>query len=195
MAINGAASKFELPEVCAFSANNWGLHFKDQELERAYSDEVSSTAYRTMQRMKRWSGIVGLFGIAVIFVYRYMQHSQIAISTIQGVSKDSGWNMLRNVMVFFAYPVALHATPQRFVEHFSCFLTLMLQVVFLFTNPFRLHRLSLAVIDGGTNIKWASLCDEDLVESARDTVRVAVALTIDSVFHLFVHVRTLVSFF
>ena len=97
------------------------------------------------------------------------------------------------------FNVVLRCTPERKSEHAVCGVLFISMIMQLMSNPLRLLRLIPEVADyvilGSSSNKWISNCSESLVESARDTRLVAIAITYFAVFNLFVRLRTKISFF
>ena len=72
----------------------------------------------------------------------------------------------------------------------------MTLVAFLAFNPLRTRRLGIASSHlSSYNTFWLRSCNAELVESARDTLRICFGVSLHSFFHIFVHVRTKISFF
>ena len=96
-----------------------------------------------------------------------------------------------NVVVKFSSP--------RNIEHWLCVHMACTAVMFLLTNPVRLHRFSVLEQIGWAlsdqNVRWLGSCQIGMVETARDTVRVCLILIMHSFFHIFLNVRTKISKF
>jgi hypothetical protein len=194
MAPRESFSVSEPPKLVFCSISGWGWHFVDQKLESAYSEELLKKVYVQMQRLNRVYWIVGCLAFGCFSLHGL---STVPWSTASEAYRACGGDTLvRAFGPFFGYHVALHMAPKSMPEQLCCGLTFIFQMLVLLCNPLRLRRFNFQVpIDDGINASWLKSCDPDLVESARDSLRVGVVLVNDVCFNASVPIRSKVSLY
>jgi hypothetical protein len=172
----GGSTEFELPKVTHWSANGWGLHFVNVEDEEAYREEQASTAQQQMEALKHriFASFCAVLGLHITGMFVLSQYS-------------SRFLFAPHMLIIYALHLScilvLHMVPKRYPEHICCAAFALLQMTLLFSNPIRLHRLSLQKDVGPINEMWMNLGNIEFVESARDAVRLVWVGTLDKLFH------------
>jgi hypothetical protein len=181
------------PDIRLYSSRSFGLHFADAATEKEYFSTISADVNRQFMALAR---------IMVVFTLMILLVTAAPQLIVSGVLKLDSLSILSLIAVSFIVSGAVYCpnmfrVGSRQKEYvFSGLLFLMLIMVLL-GNPFRLRRLFSP--DGGEvgvmDAVWLKDCSEQLTESARDTNRVCVTLLLHSLFHIFVKVRSKVTFF
>jgi hypothetical protein len=172
----GGSTDFELPKTTNWSANGWGLHFLKPEDEKVYLEEQVSTAQEQMTTLKH-----RILATCASFMIMHV----IGMAVLMNFS--SRYLLCPGVLILYATLLGsafvLHVAPIQYPEHTCCGVWSLLMMAVLFTNPIRLHRLSLQSDVGPFNEMWISFGNGEFVESARDTTRMVWIATMDTLFH------------
>ena len=133
MAHAGNFPELELPMFSLCSANGWGLHFLDQNVERAYCDEALSTMYLQVHRLKRFG-----FTATTVFFLGMTLYGLITVpwTTKSEAYQAAGGETLVSILVtILAYYFALHMIPKSMAECACCGLTFLYEMLILLSNP------------------------------------------------------------
>jgi hypothetical protein len=152
------------------------LHFVKVEDEKAYREEQASTAQQQMEAMKHrilacFCMVLGLHITGMVVMSQYS--SRFLFAT----------HILILYPLLLSCALVLHMVPKGYPEHICCAAFALLQMTLMFSNPIRLHRLSLQKDVGPINEMWMNLGNIEFVESARDAVRLVFVGTLDQLFH------------
>ena len=182
----GQSTEFDVPKVTIWSANGWGLHFAKAYDETVYREDQLSETHKQTNILKR--------RIFASFLFVLLLHLSLigwygCTQQINGVFSWSSRILFPThiIMIYTLQLVSasmLHVIPLRYSEHASCGIICLFQIAVLFTNPIRLHRMSLLEDVGAINEIWIQLnTPVEFMQSARDMSRVVLVNVIDMVFH------------
>ena len=170
------------------------LGFADPEVERAYCAELSFEILKRSKIFVRFNNNVYIFVIFIMLIYP---------ASLPGW--ESGLSQAINFFFYTALLVGVNIwsrlKPSRRSEFGIVGIYSVLLVALLIGNPVRVvrlfptwHELIPFAASGATmNAQWLNDCSADLVESARDTSRSLVVVSLHSLFYIFLRVRTKIS--
>ena len=164
------------------AADTKELRFADMEIEKRYREEVSERVHQQARAFKH----VLASTLSILLIYEIVANWRGSfLSTLLTLSPA--------YIFMIILIISLQWVSQENTEHFACVLTLAALVGLLLTaNSFRLDRLypREGFPDNNWDWLWMETCGHDFSESARDTMMVGVAMCVNSIFNIFVRVRT-----
>jgi hypothetical protein len=169
---------------------NLALIFEDAEVEKEYCDQLAVTLDQQKVTFLKVLHIAILF-IVLYFYARELLQSGTLLSPYQLVVEQYPAFIFGAIIL----TIGLRFAPQRKSEHAVCGALLMALLGLIMYNPLRNRRLGVSSAEYSSfNEFWIQACDLELVESTRDTLRVCCAVSLHSFFHIFLRVRTKLSF-
>ena len=149
-----------LAEADYKSKSGLSLEFVDEEIERAYIDDIASDNAQTVANCSWFFWLFWLSGILSFCL------------SVDDWSWDSvGQDLLRGALSILAVN-PFRFVPNRYIEYMWCVVEFCFLSCVLFSNQYRLERLSVARLPKNyRHLVWRK-CDGDLAVHARDMLHV-----------------------
>jgi hypothetical protein len=170
--------------------NGWFLNFKEPGVEKEYCDHVSSGVYQQKGTLLKVINLMTVIAVLISLTRELLYTGWLLTpyELFEQLPETFFGSIIFNVVLILA--------PKQRSEHAVCGVVFMTLVAFLASNPLRTRRLGISSSHlSSYNTFWLRSCNAELVESSRDTLRICFGVSLHSIFHIFVHVRTKISFF
>ena len=191
--IFGCARRYTALKEAAYAfPKGWVLKFEEPEVETEYCDHVASGVYQQNGVLLKVINLMVVIFV-LISITRDLMYTGRFTTPYEIVERQPA--VIFGSIIF---NVVLRLAPKQRSEHAVCGVVFMTLVAFLTLNPLRTRRLGITSSSShlsSYNTFWLRSCNAELVESARDTLRICFGVSLHSIFHIFVHVRTKISFF